>query len=132
MRFTEVNQRPNVILLVDDDPHVLSLGQELLEHMGYQVLIAADGQQAVNLYQAKNPRIDLVIMDYLLPRRDGYEILQQLRRLDPEARVIVASGFFGQAESAKLRAAGAVALIHKPYRVKELEKMIKKALGEKG
>ncbi|MDD3579421.1 MAG: response regulator [Desulfobacca sp.] len=117
------------ILLVDDDPQVLSLGQELLEHLGYQVLVAADGDQALHLYKAKNPPIDLVILDYLLPRQDGGQVLQQLRQFDPQAKVIMASGFFGQEEIDQLQAAGASGLIDKPYRIKELEERIRKALG---
>jgi len=117
------------ILLVDDDPQVLSLGQELLEHLGYQVLVAPDGDQALDLYKAKNPPIDLVILDYLLPRRDGFQVLEQLRQFDPQAKVIMASGFFGQAEIDQLQAAGASGWIEKPYRINKLEERIRKALG---
>ncbi|MBW1917983.1 MAG: response regulator [Deltaproteobacteria bacterium] len=129
MRVQMTDQQVTV-LLVDDDPQILKLGQELLEHLGYQVLVAADGDQAVNLYESKNPVVDLVILDYLLPRRDGGQILRQIRGLDPQAKVILASGFFEQRDIDQLEAAGASGLINKPYRVKELDAQIKKALGQ--
>jgi two-component system, cell cycle sensor histidine kinase and response regulator CckA len=118
-----------VILLVDDDLNILSLGQEILECLGFQVLIAADGNKALEIYQAQKPEIDLIVLDYLLPRMDGYEILLQLRRINPQAKVIMASGFFEHAEMEKLRQAGAAGLIHKPFRAIQLEGQIKQALG---
>ena len=121
--------RPLTILLVDDDPKVLSLGGELLEALGYQVLVAGDGEQALNLYQTPNLAIDLIILDYQLPRGDGYQILQQLSQLNPQVKVIISSGFFGGADLKKLREAGATRFIQKPFRIKELEEQIKKALG---
>ncbi|MFP3868584.1 MAG: response regulator [Desulfobacteraceae bacterium] len=124
------DDRPVTVLLVDDDPQILRLGQELLQHLGYQVLGAADGDQAVNLYEARNPAVDLVILDFLLPCRDGGQVLRQLRQFDPQARVIVASGFFEHRDIEQLKAAGASGLINKPYRVQELEEQIKKVLGQ--
>jgi CheY-like chemotaxis protein len=119
-----------VILLVDDDLNILSLGQEILECLGFKVLVAEDGKKALEIYQVQKLEIDLIVLDYLLPRMDGYEILLQLRRINPQAKVIMASGFFERAEMERLRQAGAVGLIHKPFRALQLEGQIKQALGE--
>ncbi len=124
----QATDRPT-ILLVDDDAKILSLGQEILEHLGYQVLAAADGDRALELYRQQGDAIRVVILDYLLPSQDGYEILCRVRQLNPEAKVIMASGFFGKGEMEKFRDAGAAGLIHKPFRVWALEEEIKRVLG---
>lgn len=125
MTFTH----PPLILLVDDDRNILSLGQEILECLGFQVLVAEDGPQAVEIYRLHHPEIDLIVLDYLLPRMDGHQVLLQLRRINPEARVIMASGFFERADMEMLRQAGAAGLIHKPFRANQLEVQIRQALG---
>jgi len=117
-----------MILLVDDDAKILSLGQEILEHLGHKVLTAPDGDRALALYEERRDAIRLVVLDFLLPRQDGYQILCRLQQLNPEVKVIMASGFFDQREIEKFRQAGVAGLIHKPFRARALEEEIKKAL----
>ncbi len=81
---------PRTILLVDDDPLILELGRELLEHLGYRVETASDAAQALEVFQRQGA--DLVILDYRLPGMDGYQLLQELRALDAGVRVLVATG----------------------------------------
>jgi two-component system cell cycle sensor histidine kinase/response regulator CckA len=119
---------PVTILLVDDDPLIRSLGQELLEHLGYRVAAAGDGPEALEIYR-KLGGADLVIMDYYLPGQDGCQLLRALKALDYRVRVLVASGFLASTEAARLEAEGALGLINKPYRVRELESRIEQALA---
>ncbi len=108
------------ILLVDDDPLIRRLGRELLENLGFKVATAQDGPEALKIYGGLG-RADLVILDYYLPGQDGGEVLLELRALDAGVRVLMASGFFTAEEANRLLAAGAVGLIYKPYRLKELQ-----------
>ena len=122
-------QKPPVtILLVDDDPLIRGLGQELLEHLGYRVAAAANGPEALDLF-GRLPMVDLVILDYYLPGENGLEVLEQLKVLDPEVKVLIASGSFHPQEVPRLKEAGAVGLIYKPYRVAELESRIRAVLA---
>ncbi len=123
-------QHRPTILLVDDDPAILALGQELLELLGFQVLVAVDGDQALYFFHYPRHAIDLVIMDLNLPRRSGYQVLEELRRLAPQLKVIVTSGFFGQKEIDKLRTCGVARLIHKPFRSRQLQEAIHEVLAE--
>lgn len=126
------NRSPVSILLVDDDPLICALGRELLEGLGYQVAVARAGPEALSLYQQER-RPDLVILDYYLPGDNGSDILGQLKRLDPEARVMLASGFLASQEVALLKEQGASGLIYKPFRIGELETRIRRILaGEPG
>ncbi|MEW6387290.1 MAG: response regulator [Thermodesulfobacteriota bacterium] len=115
------------ILLVDDDPLIRSLGRELLEHLGYRVETAQDGQEALQFYRG-NRRFDLVILDHNLPGQSGLEVLQKLKDLDPQARVLVASGDFSTQLVRRLQEGGVTGFIHKPFRVWELETLIKTVL----
>jgi two-component system cell cycle sensor histidine kinase/response regulator CckA len=119
---------PISILLVDDDPLICTLGRELLENLGYRVKVAQAGPEALRLYQQER-RPDLVILDYYLPGDNGSHILGQLKNLDPEARVVLASGFLASQEVAHLREQGALGLIYKPFRVRELEAQIQRILA---
>ncbi len=125
---SEVNRPPINILLVDDEPLICALGRELLENLGYQVEVARAGPEALRLYQQER-RPDLVILDYYLPGDNGAHILGQLKNLDPEARVVLASGFLAPQEVAHLKEQGASGLIYKPFRVKELEAQIQRILA---
>jgi CheY-like chemotaxis protein len=81
---------PN-ILLVDDCRDGLLVRRALLEELGYSVQIAISGEEGLKLFQ--NSAFDLVVTDYRMPRMDGRELIERIRQLDPNARVIMLSGF---------------------------------------
>ncbi len=121
---------PLTILLVDDDPLIRVLGQELLEHLGYRVETAGDGSEALAKYRRMG-RADLVVLDYYLPGTNGREVLREFKTLDKRARGLVASGFLSSQDMAGLKQAGALGLIIKPYRLEELQHRIKAVLRER-
>jgi two-component system cell cycle sensor histidine kinase/response regulator CckA len=118
---------PTTILLVDDDPLIRGLGQELLEHLGYRVETAGDGSEALAKYRQMG-RADLVVLDYYLPGQTGSEILKEFKILDRKVRVLMASGFFSTQEAASLKREGVLGLINKPFRLTDLEDRIRAAL----
>jgi len=123
-------QETRILLLVDDDPLILTLGRELLEHLGFEVLSASHGDEAVELFRRRHQDIAIVICDFYLPRIDGYELLHQLQTISPEVKVIVASGFFSQVEINRFQEAGVAGMIDKPFRVSQLQREISRILGE--
>ncbi|MBW1992633.1 MAG: response regulator [Deltaproteobacteria bacterium] len=124
-------RRPVIkILLVDDDPLICLLGRELLESLGYRVEVARGGSEALQCYQENGPA-DLVILDYHLPGENGSQVLARLKALDPQARVLLATGFLAPWEMGRLKEQGAVGLIYKPFRVQDLETQIQKVLADR-
>jgi two-component system cell cycle sensor histidine kinase/response regulator CckA len=121
-------KRRPLILLVDDDPLIRGLGQELLERLGYRVETAGDGSEALEKFQGRE-RVDLVVLDYCLPGRNGCEVLKEFKILDKRARVLVASGFLSSQDMASLKEEGAQGLINKPYRLTDLQHRIKAVLA---
>jgi DNA-binding response OmpR family regulator len=125
--MTKTTQKPSIILLVDDDPLIRGLGRELLEHLGYRVETAEDGTEALKMYR-KMGQVDLVLLDYYLPDKNGCQVLKDFKALDARARVLMASGFFSLQEAAALKHEGAMGLINKPYRLNDLERRIQAVL----
>lgn len=132
--MAEINKlllkKAKLVLLVDDDLQLLSLGQELLEYHGFRALVASHGDQALEIFRQRQREIDLVILDFNLPRTDGFQVLHQLQTISPQVKVIVASGYFGQTEIDKFLQAGVAGMIHKPFRARQLQEEIIKVLGD--
>ncbi len=104
-----------VILLVDDEEAVRDIGREMLQEMGYGVLTANDGYEALELFKI-NPDIKLVILDLTMPRMDGEQCFRELRQIRPELKVIISSGYNEQEVTHKFMGKGLVGFIQKPYR----------------
>jgi len=80
------------ILFVDDEEAIRDLGKTILEQKGYRVLTAGEGREALEIFSKMREKIDLVILDMMMPFRSGGEVLQQLRQIDPTLKVIMSSG----------------------------------------
>jgi PAS domain S-box-containing protein len=115
------------ILLVDDEAVIRNLGRTILQRQGYEVLLAEDGQQALELYQRERPRIDLIILDLTMPNLSGRDTLRHLRQIDPSVRVLLSSGYsadhVGDEERELVRG-----FVNKPYRPGDLTAAVRKAL----
>jgi CheY-like chemotaxis protein len=112
------------ILLVDDEENVLALAARMLENLGFTALTAADGVQAVELYRERRKEIDLVLMDLTMPRMDGAEAFDELRRLDPDVRVILASGYAMDDMSSRFGGKKPSAFIEKPFTLDRLREAL--------
>jgi CheY-like chemotaxis protein len=81
------------ILLAEDEDDVRALTREVLERQGYRVIEASDGLQALRLYEAEGDRIDLVLSDVVMPRMSGRELVDRVRAIRPDMRVLYMSGY---------------------------------------
>ncbi|WP_372806105.1 ABC transporter substrate binding protein [Pontiella sp.] len=108
------------ILIADDEEVMRKTSQAILENMGYEVLLAENGAEALELYQNKAGRIDLVILDMVMPEMNGRDCFFAIRRIDPRAKVVIASGYAVQEELHDLQQKGLAGTIHKPFRIQEL------------
>jgi two-component system, cell cycle sensor histidine kinase and response regulator CckA len=115
------------ILLVDDEPLIRELGRAILGRQGYRVLLAEDGAVGVDVYRRYGDAIDLVLLDLSMPNMSGKEALSELRRLNPNVRVLIASGYSpDQFDPAELD--GVLGYISKPYKPPDLIRSIRAAL----
>jgi signal transduction histidine kinase/CheY-like chemotaxis protein len=118
------------VLLVDDEAVIRGLGRTVLRHYGYEVLLAEDGEQAVNLYRQQNHRIALVILDLAMPRLSGRDALSRLLQIDPDVRVLLTSGC-PAAQGTGLGTPGVCGFLGKPYREQDLAAAVRAALDRR-
>jgi len=117
------------VLLVDDEDGIRLVAGRLLNQLGYQVLSAASGLQALEIYRRERDRIDLVILDMLMPGMRGAETFQKLQGIDPGVRVLLSSGYSLDGEAQQVMGGGARGFIQKPYRLAALSHKVAEILG---
>src|SRR5205814_3960573 len=115
------------ILLADDEPLLRNLGRTILERHGYRVLLAADGQEAVDLFGREAGGVDLAILDVTMPRLSGREAARLIAAAQPNVKLLLASGYAADTNSA-LGEPGVRGFISKPYRPRELTSAVRAAL----
>ena len=116
------------VLLVDDDETVRTVADEMLRNLGFEVVTAADGRDAVETFRREASAIRLVLMDLTMPELDGREAFQEIIRIRPDARVILSSGYNEQDISSELTDKGLAGFIQKPYTVDTLREQIRRVL----
>jgi len=120
------------IIIVDDEPDILDIGQNTLEQFGYTVLMARSGEEAVEAYTRRGKEIDLVILDLGMPGMGGEKCLQELLRMNPSVKVLIASGYAATQTVQGILEAGATGFMAKPYRLEDMLKKVREVLdGEK-
>jgi two-component system cell cycle sensor histidine kinase/response regulator CckA len=119
-----------LILLADDEESIRSMGRHLLERAGFEVLTASDGGEAVDLYQRHHEVVRLVVLDMTMPHMDGEACFRELRRIAPEVRVIMTSGYNEQDVVERFVGKGLAGFVQKPYKAADLLPKIREALGE--
>ncbi len=117
------------VLVVDDEILVLEVVAEMLKALGYTVYTAQDGKEAVSIYQEKQNRIDLVILDMIMPGTSGFQVLMLLKDIDPDVKVLLASGYGLQGEVRDAMKLGCCGFIHKPFNSAEISSMVNRVLS---
>jgi PAS domain S-box-containing protein len=128
-RRQDIPRGTETILLVDDEEMVLSVTREILEKVGYRVLTARSGREALELYEQNRGRIDLVILDIVMPDMSGESTFQALKTLYPGVKVLLSSGYSAEGVASRMLAEGCRAFVQKPFLVHELTKKIREALA---
>jgi CheY-like chemotaxis protein len=117
------------ILIVDDEETVQAVAARMLEALGFGVLLASDGVQALKVYAEKRASITAVLMDLTMPHLDGEETFRELRRLDPQVRVLLMSGYNEQDAIARFVGKGLAGFIQKPFNVNDLKESLRLFFG---
>jgi len=113
------------ILLVDDDIDLLENTAYLIKSMGYDVVTAEDGQDAVLKYKDISP--DLTIMDVKMPKMDGFDAFFKMKQFDPEAKVVLITAFsIDEKKHLKAKSMSLITTINKPYSFEQLEEVVTK------
>ena len=116
------------ILLVDDEDMVLEVGARLLEKLHYTVLKAENGRDAVALFTRHPDRIVLVILDLNMPGMSGGVVFAELRRLKPDVKVLLTSGYGLDGQTQELLASGGCGFVQKPFSITALTQKLSEIL----
>ena len=112
------------ILLVDDEEMVLEVGERFLKVLGYQVLTAREGREAIEVYKKHRDTIDLVLLDIIMPNMKGGEVFDRLKEINPEVKVLLSSGYSIDGEASKILERGCSGFIQKPFDMNQLSQSI--------
>jgi CheY-like chemotaxis protein len=117
------------ILLVEDSERIREAGREVLESLGYRVLTAANGREALEVHEAEG-RVDLVITDLVMPEMGGRRLVRDLRKETPDLKALAITGHIVEEDLRKLRKEGFLDIIYKPLDVHKLATAVRQALDE--
>jgi CheY-like chemotaxis protein len=129
-KIAEIRGGSETILLVDDDKPIRELAEEMLRRFGYTVIVAADGEKALEIYREKQAYISLVVLDLIMPGMGGHKCLEEILSVDPSQKVIIASGYSVVDSTNEALKSGAKSYLKKPYEIGPMLKVIRQVLDQ--
>ncbi len=127
----DILEGTETVLLVDDEQTMIEVGGDILQTLGYHTMSASNGRDALKLYTQHHKEIDIVIIDLIMPEMGGGELFDKIKAFNPDARVLLASGFSIEGEAAKIMQRGCNGFIQKPFGIKELSLKLREILDKK-
>ena len=127
----ELLRGSEVLLLVDDEEMILEIGKDMLEKLGYQVITATNGKKALEIYKRNQNKIDMVILDMIMPDMSGGETYSQLKKINPSIKTLLSSGYSINGKAQAILNNGCSGFIQKPFNLTNLSQKIRKILGKK-
>ena len=119
------------VLLVDDEAMVMDIGSQFLERLGYSVRTASGGREALDMFKQAPDSIDCLLLDFTMPGMDGLETMQLIRKIRPDARIIITSGYTRQQIEDRFTHVGLPdGFIQKPFEMKALQEILNKTISK--
>ena len=113
-------EQEKTILLIDDEEIVINTSAMMLKRLGYKVLKAHSGYEGLQLFEENKSKIDLIISDFEMPKMNGKEVMDKLRKMDPQIKVMLSSGALTDADEKEVMNEGFNGFIKKPYNMNTL------------
>jgi two-component system cell cycle sensor histidine kinase/response regulator CckA len=118
------------ILLIDDEAYIIDVARLMLEGLGYTLLVAGNGQAAIDMFSANKNRIDLIILDMVMPDMDGEVVFSKLRAIRQDIKVIFSSGYYVMEQAQGLIQCGSSDFMPKPFNLRQLSTKIRSLLDD--
>lgn len=128
---TELRNGKETVLLIDDDEMVVDVGERLLKNSGYDVVSAKTGKEAIEVFRGSHGRIDMVILDMILPDMGGGDTYDRLKVINPEIKILLASGYDIDYQGRDIMERGCNGFIQKPFNMSDLLEKIREILASK-
>lgn len=126
----EIVEGTETILLVDDEDMIVTVGEQILERLGYTVIIAKSGKEAIALYKEDQEKIDMVILDMIMPDVGGKMAYEKLKEINPDIKVLLSSGYSITGQAQEILDKGCNGFIQKPFNLKELSLKLREILDK--
>ncbi len=127
----ELHRAKETVFLIDDDEIVVDVSEMILKNSGYDVVNAKSGKEAIEVYKENHSRIDMVILDMILPDMGGGDTYDRLKEINPEIKVLLASGYDIDYQGRDIMERGCDGFIQKPFNMNELLEKIRGILTSK-
>ena len=128
---TDLMKGRETVLLVDDEDVVADVGEQMLRKLGYEVLVAMSGKEAIEYYEPKRDKIDMVILDMIMPGMNGGEVYDRIKEINPHAKILLSSGYSIDGQAADILKRGCDGFIQKPFSMEVLSGRIRKVLEKR-
>jgi len=126
----EILEGNEVVLLVDDEELVLEAGEQMLEMLGYEVLLAMGGGKALEIYEKDQERIDMILLDMVMPDIGGGETFDRMKAINPQVKVLLSSGYSVDGKATEILERGCDGFIQKPFDIKALSQKLREILDK--
>ncbi len=126
--YKTVLKGSETILLVDDEDLIIDVSQDILKLLGYNVLTAKDGKEAMQAYKKNQDKIDMVILDMIMPGMNGGEVYNKMKEINPDIKVLLSSGYSLNEQSAEILERGCNDFIQKPFNMMDISEKIRRIL----
>ncbi len=126
---TDTANRQKTILLVEDETGVRDLVVRRLDILGYNTITTADGEEGIGVFQERLSEIDLVMLDFAMPKMSGVEAFRELIRIKPDVKVILSSGYTEDVLLQSFPDRRPAGVLHKPYKMEALKAKLDRLLG---
>ncbi|MCJ7771788.1 MAG: response regulator, partial [Desulfobacterales bacterium] len=127
----EVLKGTETVLFVDDEKRVIESVQEMLKELGYKVIVAQSGEEAIFVMKTNHHTIDLAIIDMIMPGMDGYELYNEIKAIKKDFKVLLSSGYSKNSYTENILEQGCDGFIQKPFNFQQLSQMIRTILDNK-
>ena len=119
------------VLFVDDEDTIIEVAGELFDQLGYKVLTAGNGREAIETYEKNKEKIDIVLLDMIMPDMSGGDTYDSLKEVDPDIKVLLSSGYSLEGRATEILDRGCNGFIQKPFKMKELSQKLREILDDK-
>jgi CheY-like chemotaxis protein len=119
------------ILLVDDEDMIIDVGTRMLKKLGYKIFTARNGKEAIDIFKRHQEKIDLIVLDLIMPQMGGGETYDRLKEIKPDVKVLLSSGFSINGQASEILNRGCDGFIQKPFNLQNLSQNIRAILEGK-
>ena len=125
----DIRHGDETILLVDDEEMVIDVGEQMLKALGYKIMIAGSGKEAIDVYRENQDKIHMVILDMIMPDIGGGDTFDSLKEINPDAKVLLSSGYSINGQAQEILDRGCNGFVQKPFSIADISKKIRETLG---